>query len=347
MRPTLKVVAPGTHTTVQDLGRFGYQNLGVPVSGALDSLSLRIANLLVGNPQGTPVLEILYQGPTLEVHAESVRVALTGSDAGLEIPGQGSGLTASWRSLCLRRGETLRIPTLEDSACAYLAVAGGFALEPCLGSVSTYVRGGIGGYRGRALQHGDALPLQVAEAPPRGERRMRLPPRRPGCPTLKVVLGPQRDYFTDAAVDALLESVYVVSAESDRMGMRLKGPRLEHRDNYNLISDALPLGAIQVPGSGQPILLLNDRQTTGGYPKIATVASADCWLAGRARPGDVMRFRAVSVEEAERSRREQEARLRVLENTALVPASPTPTGLDLEALYRENLVSGLWHGDDA
>lgn len=346
MQPMLKVLAPGTHTTVQDLGRLGYQHLGVPVSGALDPLSLRIANALVGNPQGTAALEILYQGPTLEVHAESVRVALTGTDAGLELPGEGSGVSVSWRSLRLRRGQRLRIPTLEDSACAYLAVAGGFALEPCLGSASTYVRGGIGGYQGRALQRADTLPLEAAEAPAREELRMRLPPRRPACPTLRVVLGPQRDYFTDAAVRALMESVYVVSAESDRMGMRLEGPRLEHRDGYNLISDALPLGAIQVPGSGQPILLLNDRQTSGGYPKIATVASADCWLAGRARPGDVMRFRAVSVDEAEQLRRAQEARLRALD-AALVRASPEPTGLDPEALYRENLVSGLCDGNDA
>lgn len=344
MQPTLKVVAPGTHTTVQDLGRRGYQHLGVPVSGALDPLSLRIANALVGNPQATPALEILYQGPTLEVHAERVRVALAGSDAGLEIPGEGSGVTASWRSLCLRRGQTLRVPRLEDSACAYLAVAGGFALEACLGSASTYVRGAIGGYHGRALQRDDALPLNIAEAPAREELRMRLPPRRPACPTLRVVLGPQDDYFTAAAVRALLGSVYVVSAESDRMGMRLEGPRLEHRDSYNLVSDALPLGAIQVPGSGQPILLLNDRQTTGGYPKIATVASADCWLAGRARPGDAMRFRAVRVDEAEQVRREQEARLQALD-AAFVRAPPAPTGLDEEALYRENLVSGVWYGE--
>jgi len=340
VKPALKVLAPGTHTTVQDLGRFGYQHIGVPVSGALDSVSLRLGNALVGNPPGAAGLELLYRGPELEVCAPSVRVALTGTAAGLELPDSGR-VVPPWRSVCLRRGQVLRVGALADSTCAYLAVAGGFDLSPCLGSLATYVRAGLGGYQGRALAAGDRIPLGRGRAPEVPEVRVSAPPRVPQWTTLRVVLGPQQYCFTRRAVATLLRAPYTVSADSDRMGMRLRGPRLEHAGGYDIVSDALPTGSIQVPGAGAPILLLNDRQTTGGYPKIATVISADWPAAGRARPGAVVRFQALGVAAAERLRRAQERWLEAL-CAGLVPVAGEPGGIDRNALYQEDLASGVW-----
>ena len=342
MTDALLVVAPGLHTTIQDRGRFGHQDVGMPVSGPLDDVSLRLANALVGNPAATAVLEILLQGPTLEVAAESVRVALTGSDAGIEILGEEARLEPSWRSLALRRGQRFRIRTLADSACACLAVEGGFAITPCLGSLSTYARGGIGGLDGRALRPGDRLPLRLDAI---AEREELMVPKAPdlgrGRP-IRVVLGPQQDHFTDESIEILLSSDYKVSQNADRMGFRLDGPILAHRDGSDIVSDGIATGAIQVPGSGQPILLLADHGTAGGYPKIATVISADLPVIGRRRPGDGIRFAAVEVAEAEAIRRQEEAALQALIRR-LRPVSED-AGVDLAALYGQNLISGVVNG---
>lgn len=338
MKPVLRVLEPGAHSSVQDAGRFGLQALGVPVSGVLDAEAMRLANALVGNPPGTAVLEILHEGPALEVRAASARVALAGTAGGMEIEGLGTALAG--RSVRLERGQVLRVGRLADSACCCLAVAGGFDLEPCLGSLSTYPRAALGGLHGRGLRRGDRLPLRLAEAPEGGE--LRLPAMAWGPPQapVRVVLGPQQDRFTRRALRHLRESRFSVSAEADRMGMRLDGPRLAHRGAYDLVSDGIATGAIQVPGSGQPIVLLADHQTTGGYPKIATVISADLPALGRCRPGDALRFRVVGVAEATRIRRAREARLRGIEH-GLRPAPAALTGLDPEALRAENLISGV------
>ncbi|WP_119459988.1 biotin-dependent carboxyltransferase family protein [Rhodospirillaceae bacterium SYSU D60014] len=339
---SLAVVAPGLHTTIQDRGRFGHQDVGMPVSGPLDDVGLRLANALVGNPPGMAALEILMQGPTLEVAAESVRVALAGSGAGIEVLGEEARVVPSWRSITLRRGQSFRIRALADSACAYLAVEGGFAIEPCLGSLSTYVRGGIGGLHGGALRPGDNLPLRFDAATERDEVMLPKTPDLAPNRTIRVVLGPQQDYFTDAAVDTLLSSDYRVSQNADRMGFRLDGPILAHRDGYNIVSDGIATGAIQVPGSGQPILLLADHGTAGGYPKIATVISADLPVIGRRRPGDGIRFAAVTVAEAEAIRQQEEAALQTLIRR-LRPVSED-AGIDLAALYSQNLISGVVSG---
>lgn len=354
MNAALRVLEAGAHTTLQDLGRFGLQAQGVPVAGALDTVSLRLGNLLVGNPPATGALEILHAGPTLEVCAESIRVALTGTAGMVEIRGETRCTALPWRSFCLRRGQVFRIGRLPDTTCCYLAVAGGFRATPVLGSVSTYARAGLGGFHGRTLRRGDRLPLALGAAPDRGELRLRHPPV-PGHPpggsvrgaateyghvVLRIVWGPQRDRFTRSALRRLREEPFTVSTESDRMGMRLEGARLSHRGGYNILSDGIATGAIQVPGSGQPILLLAEHQTTGGYPKIATVISADLPAAGRARPGDRLRFVPVTVDQAEAIRREQERWLRNLADT-LVPAPAQITGIDPYALERENLISGV------
>jgi biotin-dependent carboxylase-like uncharacterized protein len=342
MKPGLKVLAPGFHTTVQDLGRIGYQDIGVPVSGALDGVSLRLANALVGNPPAMPGLEILLSGPTLEIAADAVRVALVGPGAGLKIGRENPRVVAGGQSITLSRGEVLQVVASQFAACCYLAVEGGIALPLVLGSASTYVRAALGGFEGRALQSGDVVPLAIASAPDRDELRLSNPLDPARDQPIRVILGPQLDYFTHEAVATLLGAEFRISQSADRMGMRLDGPPLHHRQGWDIVSDAIATGAIQVPGSGQPILLLADHQTTGGYPKIATVISADLPVVGRRRPGDALRFTAVTIEEAERLCREQERALLQL-MAALQPIEDKAT-VDLSSLYGDNLISGVVTG---
>ena len=361
MSTGLKVLAPGLHTTVQDLGRPGYQAIGVPVSGALDGVSLGLANALVGNPAGAPALEVLISGPTFEVAADTVRVALAGAGASLAIGSQRSAASpdavspsAAWargaektraeagQSLTLPRGETVEVVVGRQSACCYLAVEGGVAVPLVLGSASTYVRAALGGLNGRALRQGDFVPLAAARASERAELRLSTPMPGTGDQPIRVVLGPQQEHFTEAAVAALFDAEFRISQSADRMGMRLDGPLLQLSRGWDIVSDAIATGAIQVPGSGQPILLLADHQTTGGYPKIATVVSADLPVVGRRRPGDALRFTAVTVEAAEELCRAEERRLSGLV-AALEPITRRP-GIDLGSLYDGNLISGVVSG---
>ncbi len=338
MNPGLRVLSPGLHTTVQDLGRIGYQALGVPVSGALDSLALRLGNALVGNPESAAALEILGGGPTLEVIADSVRVAVAGPGASLALVDGGQAIPA-WRSATLFRGEAFRVVPGTESVCGYLAVEGGLAVVPVLGSASTYVRAGLGGVHGRALRRGDEVPLVLNRASERAEYRLPSPPSAASDAPIRIVLGPQQECFTVEALATLLDAEFRISKDADRMGMRLDGPALRHRGGWDIVSDAIATGAVQVPGSGHPIVLLADHQTTGGYPKIATVISADLPILGRRRPGDAIRFAAVAVEAAEQLARDAENRLTTL-LTAIEPVSDG-RGIDLASLYAGNLISGV------
>ena len=344
MTAALRVLAPGLMTTLQDLGRPGFQHLGVPVSGALDHVSLRAANLLVGNAAGVGALEIAYQGPTLRVEADSVRIAVAGGRAPIDIlppdsDGSAGRRLAPYESVRLRHGDLLRIGALAGSAVAYLAVEGGFDIAPVLGSQSTLIRAAIGGFEGRALRAGDVLPLKQGAAAERDE--VMLPPIDLSSPgRVRVVLGPQDDHFTPAGLRTLLESTYTVSQASDRMGMRLEGPPLEHSSKgYNIVSDGIAHGSIQVPGNGLPIILLADRQTTGGYPKIAAVISADIPALGRLMPGARITFEAVDIEAAEAAARQLAA------DIAAMAAHITPVrreaAIDARRLMGENLVSGV------
>lgn len=343
MSASLKVIQPGMQTTVQDLGRHGGQSLGIPVSGAIDPTALRAANVVVGNPQDTAGLEIALSGPTLEIAADSVRVALAGGTTELTIQRRSgeSERVRALQSARLVRGDTVRVGSVSGSAVAYLGIEGGLDLPPFQGSLSTYVRGGFGGLDGRALKAGDLLPLRQAAAPDRGEiglDGLDLQPRA----TIRVVLGPQDDYFTPEALETFLGSEYIVSREADRMGMRLEGPALAHNDKgFNIVSDGIAPGAVQVPGNGLPIILLADRQSTGGYPKIATVISVDLPALGRTSPGARLRFERVTVETAQRLRREHEAVMNALPGRLTTVRAQ---GFDLERLLKENLVSGVIDG---
>jgi biotin-dependent carboxylase-like uncharacterized protein len=342
MTAHLRVLAPGLMTTVQDLGRPGYQHLGVPPSGALDHVSLRAANLLVGNAPGTGALEIAYQGPTLRVETDSVRIAVAGGQAPIELlPAENGGSgqrLAVFESVRLLRGQLVRIGAPTGSAIAYLAVEGGLAIAPVLGSQSTLTRAAIGGFEGRPLRAGDALPLRQQAAAEREEVMLPAPDLRPPA-RIRVVPGPQGDHFTAAALRTLLESTYTVSRASDRMGMRLEGPKLAHSPKgYNIVSDGIATGAIQVPGNGLPIVLLADRQTTGGYPKVAAVISTDLPALGRMMPGAKIAFTAVDIETAEAAARQLAADIAAMA-ALITPIRRSPT-IDVHKLLGENLISG-------
>ena len=339
MTSTLKVVNPGVYTTVQDLGRRGFQDVGVPVSGPLDRIGLQLANALVGNAAATPALEMLLQGPAFEVMADSVRIALAGCNGAINAGGDNARSIPAGTSVRLIRGDAFRIAQLGDSACAYLAIEGGIELTQCLGSASTYVRGRMGGIHGMALKRGDSVPLERASVAQRPEKTLAQAFDLGLDQPLRVVLGPQADFFTKEAIATFLSAEYVVSAQSDRMGFRLEGAPLVHAKGYDIVSDGIVTGSIQVPGSGLPIVLMVDAQTTGGYPKIATVISADIPVLGRRMPGRTARFTAVSVDQAVALRREQEAYLRRCIGS--LRAADTVVSIDMTALYTENLISGV------
>lgn len=344
MSPALKVIQSGLQTTVQDLGRVGHQKLGIPVSGALDSTALRAANIVVGNAPGTAGLEMALGGPTLEVMADSIRVCVAGGTTELQIQMEGAEprRIPPLESVRLVRGARLRIGAVAGSAVAYLAIAGGLDLPPFLGSLSTYVRGGFGGLEGRALRDGDLLPLAKNEAPDTGDCRLARFPLLPST-TVRVVLGPQHEDFTPEAIATLTSTEYVVTREADRMGLRLDGAKLDHTKGHNIVSDGIAPGAMQVPGNGLPIVLLADRQSTGGYPKIATVISADLPGLGRVTPGAKIRFAAIPVAEAEAARRALETEI------AGLAARLEPVGAaepDLARLLSANLISGVVDAGD-
>lgn len=340
MTGALKVVRAGLFDTVQDQGRIGHMALGMPTAGAMDRIGLSLANALAGNSVETAGLEIGVLGPDLLVEADSVRVALAGPMAPtlIEAPDAAPKPLDSDRSHLLKRGQVLRVGMVDGSTTAYMAVAGGFALPRFMGSLSTYARAGIGGFQGRKLAAGDALPLALASAPAGNECKLGSAFDY-GSGPIRVIWGPQDDYFSAKGRRTFVEADWRVSKEADRMGIRFEGPTIEHSKGADIISDGIGPGAIQVPGAGLPIVLLADRQTVGGYPKIATVASVDLPRLGRLLPGQSVRFTPVTVEEAEKLRRDQEARLvRAIANFAV--ARP-PGGIDLGRLYEENLIDGI------
>jgi allophanate hydrolase len=277
----------------------------------------------------------------LDVVAASLRVALVGGSAGLAIEGQGT--VVAGRSVRLTRGDRIRCGPLRDVSCGYLAVEGGIEVPPVLGSAATYVRSHIGGLHGGVLRAGDVLPVRDGDAAERPETMLARPFDPDFAAPIRVVLGPQDDYFTEVAVQMFLSATYTISSQSDRMGYRLQGPALAHAGGYDIVSDGIVPGSIQVPGSGQPIVLLADSQTTGGYPKIATVISADLPLIGRRRPGAEVRFVTVTQEQAEQARREQE---RVLAQWIGDMQEVTTIGIDESALHRRNLIDGISDGGD-
>jgi biotin-dependent carboxylase-like uncharacterized protein len=335
----LKILEPGLAASLQDCGRPGYQRFGVPVSGALDTVSLAIANILAGNAPCTAAIEILGAGLALEVDADSVTFALAGMAAPLTLQGaEGAVRIPPFQSMNARRGDILRIPPPKGGAAIYLAVEGGFDVPPALGSQSTYRRAGLGGFRGRALGQGDRLPLRLP-SPDRTPVSLDVEIRAPEV--LRAMRGPNADYFTPAAFGTLFSSAYTIAPASDRMGLRLAGPVLERAIAGELPTQGTVAGGMQVPSDGQPILLLADRQTTGGYPCIATIIGADIASAGRLASGMCVRFEEVTREEAVRLLKAQQDWL------ASLPAQLKPVSSDAlsaERLLSHNLIGGVTAG---
>ena len=333
----LRIIDPGLATSVQDLGRFGHQRAGVPVSGALDPEALVRANALVGNPPGAAALEMRFQGPSFEVTAPAVRIAVVGAEIDARVERDGERMAFGQdRTVTLGHGDRVRIGTLRASTTATLAVRGGIDVPEVLGSRATFLRSRIGGFRGRLLAAGDVVPVGEAGPPDGPDRALARPFELSPPPEIRVVLGPQDDHFTDDAVATLLGADWTASARADRMGVRLEGPELAHRDGYNIVSDGIVSGAIQVPGTRQPIVLLADRQTSGGYPKIATVIGADLPALGRLGPGARIRFAAVSAAEGARIARAAHA-ARGADIAAIRDYAPAGV-VDDTALWRENLI---------
>jgi antagonist of KipI len=301
-----KVLEPGPFTTIQDNGRYGYQQFGIPVSGALDTFAYLAANELVGNPEGTAALEITFMGPRLEALSDAL-IAVTGAEIPLFVNDQPQPL---WTSLRVRRGDVINLRTIIKGVRAYFAVAGGFAVPKVMGSYSTYTAGKIGGVDGRPLAKGDILHGESTDSP---DRIASLPtdfrPEFSSEITLKALLGPQDDYF-DSGLSVLFSSEFTVTSKADRMGYRLEGPMIELKEGVprSIISEPSLSGAIQIPPDGQPIILLVE-QTASGYAKIATIITADLDMVAQAKPGDKLRFVRVDLAEANRLHREYRARL--------------------------------------
>ncbi|MEM1400849.1 MAG: biotin-dependent carboxyltransferase family protein [Pseudomonadota bacterium] len=341
--PSLKVHRPGLFTTVQDAGRVGYSDVGVTPSGVLNRLALRLANALVGNDPNEACLEVIGMGPALQVEADAVRLALVGATPRASITFSG-GQTIAFpanRSVTLHRGDRLSIDQLDGSANAILTVAGGFQIAAVLGSRSTYARGGFGGFHGRALVEGDNLPLAKPTVNGPDQALASDPDKLLyDDGPIRVILGPQHEAFSPTTIEDFLAGTYSIGHESDRMGLRLKGPELDHLGAYEIPSDGIAPGSIQVPGTKQPIVLLVERGTVGGYAKIATVASVDFPRLGRARHGETLRFEKVERAEAEQHRRSQEGRLNTL--IAGITSAPPLGDLSQSLLEGVNLISGVW-----
>lgn len=302
----MEVRSPGLLTTVQDLGREGFGPMGVSPSGAADPLALRIGNRLLGNAEGAAVLEMTLLGGTF-VFPEHAVIALTGSDFGAtldDVP------VEMWASTEVRAGQTLRMGPTRAGARCYLCVSGGIGVELMLASASTHLLSGLGGWEGRALRKGDVLRIGTASGNFRTFRKRRverrplekLSPRK----VLRVTIGPQSDWFPLEAKQTFYERAYRVAEESNRMGLRLEGAAISTPFGGEMISEGVSLGAVQITAGGLPIILFVEQQTTGGYPKIANVISADLSSLGQLRPRDEIRFERVELEMARELLLEQE-----------------------------------------
>jgi antagonist of KipI len=291
---SIVVVRPGMLTTVQDLGRWGYQDRGVPVAGPMDVVAHRIANAAVGNPEGAATLEVTLLGPELRFERNAM-LAVGGADLGATLD---HAPIKPRTAVDVRAGATLRFGSRAAGARAYVAVRGGIDVPPVLGSRATHVLSVMGGLGGRALAAGDRLEIgtqPTAAAPLRPSPALPMPA---GGARLRVLPGPQDDFFDAAALERLQGTRFTVSPQSNRMAYRLTGGSIPRSTDREMISDATSFGGIQVPPSGEPILLMADRQTSGGYPQIATVITADLPAAGQLAPGDWVEFNVCTRREA-------------------------------------------------
>jgi biotin-dependent carboxylase-like uncharacterized protein len=300
------VINPGAYTSVQDRGRFGFQQMGIPITGVLDFFAYEVANLIVGNSPQSAVLEITLTGPALEVRSKA-DVAVTGADIGITLNGVE---IECWRSFRVTPGDKLEIHQVKKGCRAYLAVTGGIEVPVIMGSRSTYVGGKIGGFNGRHLKQGDIL---KSNSKPLLQKQHHLPtkflPEYPSEIRLRTVLGPQDEYFSQS-IDNLFASKFMVSPKADRMGYRLLGPKiaLDNDKPKSIVSEPSMPGGVQIPPDEQPIILLVE-QTVGGYAKIVTVVSSDISKVAQATPGDSIQFKKVDLTTAHELYYEEKKRI--------------------------------------
>jgi antagonist of KipI len=305
--PLFKVLKPGLQTTVQDLGRVGYQQYGISPSGAMDSYSLQMSNLLVGNPLHEAGLEATMIGPGLEA-LQDVSIAICGGNLQ---PMVNKKEVQMWKCFIFRKGDILSFGKVESGARAYIGFAGGIDVPLVLSSKSTFINGTMGGFNGRALEAGDVLYGCPFVRKNRFLHKDFIPEYNAQL-EVRVILGPHLEKFHPGTIARFLSGEYTVTSQSNRMGYRLEGPELGHIDGADIISDAIPAGGIQVPSNGQPIILMAERQTTGGYARIATVISVDLPLLAQAMPGTIIRFVEISIGEAQDLYRKQRKLFNVL-----------------------------------
>ena len=311
----LEILSPGILTSIQDLGRYGYGRYGVAPSGALDSYALRIANLLVGNRPDQAGLEAMLLGPAIRALADIV-VAVTGGNLQ---PRRNKQPIEMWRSHILKKDDILSFDSALSGFRVYVAVGGGISVPSVMGSRSTNLSSGFGGLQGRALKKNDILTSENHSHPVKTDTRAFNAAWIPVCPNdwlLRVIWGPQDDHFPDESRGSFLSASYKMSSDSDRTGIRLQGPVIRQKPDIqtSIISEGVIAGSVQIPGDGKPIIILGET-VTGGYRKIATVISADLPLLGQIKPGDTLRFTAVSLEEA------RQALIGVEENVRRIEAS--------------------------
>ncbi|MCY6959069.1 5-oxoprolinase subunit C family protein [Clostridium brassicae] len=310
----IEVISPGLLTTIQDLGRYGFRKYGVIVSGAMDSFAHRVANILVGNEEGEATLEITLLGPKILMNEDTL-ISICGADLSPKI---NDVFMPMWRPVYVKKGSVLSFGKNNYGARAYLAFAGSFNIEGVMGSKSTYLRAEIGGYEGRQIKKGDILSLKDCSeigkkiiytlslnvnddgfSYPKWFVSSKIIPNYINNFNVRVVKGGEFDYFCEDSKKALFKNSYLITPQSDRMGYRLKGENLQLEEPLEMISEAVALGTIQVPADGNPIILLADRQTTGGYPKIGQVSSIDIPIVSQMKPGDRISFSKITLKEAQ------------------------------------------------
>jgi antagonist of KipI len=304
----IEILKSGLLTTVQDLGRTDYRMYGVNRCGAMDRFSLRLANLLVGNGENEAALEVTLIGPHLKFLVDGV-IAVTGGDLAPRLNGTAIGM---WKTILVSEGDILQFGHMKHGCRSYVAIKGGIDVPLIMGSRSTFIRGGYGGLEGRSLKEGDRL--DIGEGEPRLDRALvtgrSLPAAyRPDFVTerpIRFIPGPQSDRFIETSLDTFVSDSYGILNESDRMGYRLKGPQLTHKSGADMISGAVTIGSIQVPGDGQPIILMSDCQVTGGYAQIGVVIGVDIPYLAQRKPGDRIQFQQIGIEDAQHFWREQE-----------------------------------------
>lgn len=338
MSARLLVRAPGPLATLQDAGRRGWQRFGVSGSGPMDRLAHEAANRMAGNPPETVAIELAMGGLVLEVAAEQARLAFAGGAFELRVDER---VVPWWSCITVHRGQVVRIGRARAGVWGYVAIAGGLALPAQLGSHATHTLSRVGGIEGRPLEAGDALPLIEPSASPHPDLLLPDPPSGRG--TIRALPGPQDDYFSACGLATFFGEEYRISAQADRMGYRLEGPEIEHAQGFNIVSDGTVAGSVQVPGMGTPIVLMADRQTTGGYPKIATVIGADLPALAQLPPGGRLRFEKVTFEQALEARRVMRRWLDRLADR-LEPLA-RDADLDPARLLGLNLIGGVTAGD--